>query len=75
VRVHAGRKQALTRAAARRLVKPGARPSDSAGVDVFTWVLVAAVPVLYGLFWWLDYRWLAYRPTADELAPVEEDPD
>lgn len=45
------------------------------GVDVFAWILVATVPVLFGLFWWLDYRWLAHRPTADELPTVEEDPD
>jgi hypothetical protein len=28
-------------------------------VDPFGWILVGAVPVLYGLFWWLDYRWQA----------------
>jgi hypothetical protein len=28
-------------------------------VDWFTWTLLGAVPVLYGLFWWLDYHWLS----------------
>jgi hypothetical protein len=43
-------------------------------VDVFALFLVAAVPVLYALFWWLDYRWLA-ESREQELAPPPPDDD
>ena len=29
-------------------------------MGLFAWILVLAVPVLYGLIWWLDYRWLSH---------------
>ena len=35
----------------------------------FAWVLVATVPVLYALFWWLDYRWQALHREAGEPPP------
>jgi len=45
-------------------------------VDLFTWTLLGAVPVLYGLFWWLDYAWLA-RERERELpaAPLDDERD
>lgn len=50
---------------------PGRRP-DPQRVDAFALTLVLAVPALYGLFWWLDYRWLSHSreqelPTAPSL--------
>jgi hypothetical protein len=45
-------------------------------VDVFTWTLLCAVPVLYGLFWWLDYHWLARERERElPLERVADDPD
>jgi hypothetical protein len=43
-------------------------------VDTFALALIVAVPLLYGLFWWLDYRWL---DTQSEVVrnPDEPDPD
>jgi hypothetical protein len=38
-------------------------------VDTFALVLVLAVPVLYGLFWWLDYHWLS-ESREQELGPA-----
>lgn len=43
-------------------------------MDVFALILVAAVPLLYGLFWWLDYRWLSHSSERD-LAPPPPDED
>lgn len=43
-------------------------------MDVFAWTLLCAVPVLYGLFWWLDYQWLA-RERERPLEPIEDDRD
>jgi hypothetical protein len=43
-------------------------------VHVFTWILLLAVPVLYGLLWWLDYRWLAHsREQELAAAPTFDD--
>jgi hypothetical protein len=42
-------------------------------VENFALLLIAAVPVLYGLFWWLDYRWLSQQRAPE--AQVETDPD
>ena len=44
-------------------------------MDLFTWTLLGTVPVLYGLFWWLDYRWLARerrREISVEALPEED---
>ena len=41
-------------------------------MDSFGWILIAAVPVLYGLFWWLDYRWLNRQ---SEIVPSPDEPD
>ena len=46
-------------------------------MDWFSWTLLCAVPVLYGLFWWLDYRWLSESreqelAAAPSLDDVEE---
>ena len=38
-------------------------------MELFGWILIVTVPVLYGLFWWLDYRWLAVS-REEELAPA-----
>jgi hypothetical protein len=43
-------------------------------VDTFALTLVLAVPVLYGLFWWLDYRWLSER-REPAITAAESDPD
>lgn len=43
-------------------------------MDVFTWTLLGAVPVLYGLFWWADYHWLA-RQREVSAEPFEDDRD
>ena len=43
-------------------------------MDTFALLLILAVPVLYGLFWWLDYRWWSVRPEpAVEAAEAESD--
>ena len=47
-------------------------------MDTFALLLVLAVPGLYGLFWWLDYRWLSARrdpavQSAQELDPSDEE--
>jgi hypothetical protein len=43
-------------------------------VDAFALTLVLAVPVLYGLFWWLDYRWLSEsREQEVAAAPTLDD--
>jgi hypothetical protein len=45
-------------------------------VDAFALTLVLAVPVLYGLFWWLDYRWLSHsRDQELAAAPTLDDED
>jgi hypothetical protein len=44
-------------------------------VDVFAWTLVAAVPVLYALFWWLDYRWQARERALAPPPPRDDDDD
>ena len=43
-------------------------------METFALVLIAAVPVMYGLFWWLDYRWLDSQREAVR-SPDEPDPD
>jgi hypothetical protein len=45
-------------------------------VDVFTWTLLGAVPLLYGLIWWLDYHWLAREREQDlHVERFEDDRD
>jgi hypothetical protein len=43
-------------------------------VGWFGLILLACVPALYGLFWWLDYHWLEERPDPRELT-LEDDAD
>ena len=38
-------------------------------------VLIAAVPALYGLFWWLDYGWLNRPHDPEDLQTLDEDLD
>jgi hypothetical protein len=44
-------------------------------VNPFAWALFAAVPLLFGLFWWLDYRWLSLHRDADETPPAQPPED
>ena len=40
-------------------------------MEVFALILIAAVPVMYGLFWWLDYRWLSEQPDSERQADTD----
>jgi hypothetical protein len=54
-------------------VKRCARDPDPTCVDWFSWTLLCAVPVLYGLFWWLDYRWLSQDHEPSRVPQGDED--
>jgi hypothetical protein len=42
-------------------------------VGWFGFLLVACVPVLYALFWWLDYHWLAESRERELVVPGPDD--